>query len=99
VNFHSYTRRILQHTERSRLIRTVIIAERFDDEDSGIKSKKDNNDHDDKNDDVSRRLPITNVRRIDKVGYGAIRRSGRGYIPVVDVRVHVVRSSSRRATS
>jgi hypothetical protein len=99
VHFYSYTCRIIQHKEKNRLVRTVVIAKRFDDKNSCIKSKEDNDNHNDKNDNVSRRLPISDVRRIGKVGYCAIGRSGRGHVPVVNGRVHGVRLSSRRAPS
>lgn len=76
VYFHSYTSHISTHTERDRVLRTVVIAKRLDNEYSRIETKGDNNDHDDQNNNVGHRLLIPNARRIDKVGYCAVRRCG-----------------------
>jgi hypothetical protein len=99
VHLYSYTSRIIQHRRSTRAVRTVVVAKRFDNEDSCMESKGNNNDHDHQNDDVGRCLPITNARRIDEVGYDAMWRSGRWHSPVVNGRVHVVRSSSSWASS
>ena len=67
---------ILTHTERDRVLLTVVIAKRFDNEYSRIETKGDNNNHDDQNNNIGRSLLIPNARRIDKVGYRAVRRCG-----------------------
>lgn len=90
VRFYSYTRATYLHTGRNRLLRTVVVADRFNDEDSGVESEKNNNNHDDQNDYIGRCLLITDTGRIDEVGRRAIRRFGRRDLPVVHVGVHIV---------
>lgn len=71
---------------------TVVIADGFDDEDPGVQSKKDNDNHNYQNDYVGRCLSMTNAGRIDEIGCYAIRRFGCGHLPVVHVGIpiHVV---------
>jgi len=91
VYFHSYTRRMIHQTERNRLLRTVIVAKRFDNKDSCVESKGDNDNHDDQHHNVGRCLLVSNARRIDEVGNCAVRGRGRRHLPVIHARIHVMR--------